>query len=69
MKQYVEVYPTPGYQVGSENKEIIVTPENGFVAKVYIIEGQSLSKAREKASVAAYTLRIDDKGKLTLQQA
>jgi hypothetical protein len=67
MKKYIEFYTSPGRYLGSED-ELNITPEDGYIGMLFIVQGKNIENAKANASIACYTLRINDQGKLILTE-
>jgi len=69
MKKYIEVYSREIHAKNYDTEHhVTITPDPGwgYIAKLFVQEGNTREIAHEQASIASYTLRIDEAGELHL---
>ena len=64
MEKYVEIYSH--HSPVGEDGETTISPENTYVATIFVLEGETVELAKEQCSIACYVLRIDSAGVLQL---
>lgn len=65
MKKYIEFY-TFDNGAGDAGELTMAPNAEGYLGMLFIVQGKTMKQAKEKASIACYTLRIDEAGELCL---
>jgi hypothetical protein len=71
MTKYIEVYSREILAKNYDTEHhVTITPDKlwGYIAKLFVQEGKTPELAHEQASIASYTLSIDNNGKLQLKE-
>lgn len=69
MKKYIEVYSSNiRTETFTADNCVGIVPDRDYIGMIFIVEGDTFEQAHEQASIASYTLRIDNNGKLQLSE-